>query len=83
MKESIPPTESTPQGSLGETELTVTDPAVLTRRLVRSAGRFLAAVSFDGTCCVWRRQAGTAELAWDLTATLEGHENEVLHNALR
>ena len=44
-------------------------------------GRFIAAVSFDGTCCVWRRQSpgegGGGELSWELTATLEGHENEV------
>ncbi|CAN0213034.1 unnamed protein product [Pylaiella littoralis] len=44
-------------------------------------GRFIAAVSFDGTCSLWKRQqaATTAagELAWELTATLEGHENEV------
>ncbi|CAM9660728.1 unnamed protein product [Ectocarpus sp. 4 AP-2014] len=43
-------------------------------------GRFIAAVSFDGTCSVWRRQESTTtagELAWELTATLEGHENEV------
>ena len=44
-------------------------------------GRFIATVSFDGTCCVWRRQSpgegGGGELSWELTATLEGHENEV------
>ncbi|CAN0296038.1 unnamed protein product [Ascophyllum nodosum] len=44
-------------------------------------GRFLAAVSFDGTCSVWRRQrneaATSAELELELSATLEGHENEV------
>eukprot|EP00903_Cladosiphon_okamuranus_P012809 g11971.t1 len=42
-------------------------------------GRFIAAVSFDGTCSIWKRQVPTTtgELAWDLTATLEGHENEV------
>ncbi|CAM9990254.1 unnamed protein product, partial [Hapterophycus canaliculatus] len=43
-------------------------------------GVFIAAVSFDGTCSIWRRQSTNAvagELTWDLTATLEGHENEV------
>ncbi|KAJ8598305.1 hypothetical protein CTAYLR_007544 [Chrysophaeum taylorii] len=34
-------------------------------------GRFLAAVSFDATCTVWRT------IDFDLVATLEGHENEV------
>ena len=54
-----------------------------------SEGRFLAAVSFDGTCSVWRRQrneaATSAELELELSATLEGHENEVLvlHTSVR
>lgn len=33
----------------------------------------IAAVSFDATCTVWRRD----EDEWDILATLEGHENEV------
>ena len=47
-------------------------------------GRYLAAVSFDGTCCVWRRAdddggggGGGGPLEWEIIATLEGHENEV------
>ncbi|KAH8060619.1 hypothetical protein JL722_4730 [Aureococcus anophagefferens] len=47
-------------------------------------GRYLAAVSFDGTCCVWRRVdddggggGGGGPLEWEIIATLEGHENEV------
>lgn len=46
--------------------------------IITMLGRFLAAVSFDGTCSVWQRQRGTgAELKLDLSTTLEGHENEV------
>jgi hypothetical protein len=35
----------------------------------------LAATSFDATCCVWRRSR--QDDAWEILATLEGHENEV------
>ena len=38
-------------------------------------GTLLAATSFDATCCVWRRSR--QDDAWEILATLEGHENEV------
>ena len=38
-------------------------------------GTLLAAISFDATCCVWRRSR--QDDAWEILATLEGHENEV------
>jgi len=41
-------------------------------------GKFIACVSFDGTCAIWEKLISESiEMQWDLVATLEGHENEV------
>ncbi|CAN0090242.1 unnamed protein product [Phaeothamnion confervicola] len=50
-------------------------------RTVRSCcwspcGRFLVAVSFDGTVVIWQRQAGL-QLHFEQAAVLEGHDSEV------
>lgn len=41
-------------------------------------GKYIATVSFDGTCCVWEQERKDDDaLMWEVLAQLEGHENEV------